>query len=413
VGEAPPIVLKGAVHIKCGRLFDGTGSPPVAGASLVVVAGRVQAGPPPPDATVADLSGYFVMPGLIDAHSHLSIDPGRGDQLGQLRQPPGKQALRVAPHLARDLATGVTTMRVMAEEDWLDVHVREAIKEGTIAGPDVMIATRGLTSTNGHGRAREGFDGPDRLRQASRENLAAGADFLKVFATGGFASGGRLQSSTYTTDELKVVIEEAERRGTYVAAHAIGGPGLSAAAEAGIRTIEHATLASDADIDAMVKAQSWVVGTYSILFHPAGLEKTDAADPATAERLKAYREQASVRIASVLGSGLRFALGTDSMHGYLPDEVEIAVRLGLPHVRALMAVTSAAADAIRIGDDKGTLIPGKIADLVAIDGDPLKDVAALRNVAMVMKAGVPVWSRNVAAQTAGQAFDPGGIVWTR
>lgn len=371
--------------LRCERLWDGTGSPARAGAELVIENGRIADGPAPPDAEVVDLG--FTMPGLVDAHTHLSVMPGRGDQLGQLRQPPGQQALRVPDNLRRDLEAGTTTMRIMAEEDWLDVYTREAIEAGHIDGPRLLIATRGITAGNGHGRAKSAFDGVDEVRRGARENLAQGADFLKLFATGGVSSGSGLNGSVYSLAEMRAAVEEAARAGTYVAAHAHGGPGLQTAVEAGIRTIEHAATATDADIEAMLDAGCWVVGTYSILFHPDGIERGDAGDPKVLEALRIARETVSERMASVLSSGLPFALGTDSMHGLMPFEVQTAIRFGVAPADALLAATARGAAMLGIDADTGTLVPGKAADVIALDGDPLEDPAALERVTFVMSRG--------------------------
>src|SRR5438093_1330329 len=188
--------------IRCGKLFDGTGAEPASNVTLVVEDGVLREESNPGGAELIDLSDCFVMPGLIDAHTHLSIIPAKGNQLGQLREPPGKKALRVARNLEKDLDAGTTTLRIMGEEDWLDVQTRQAIAEGDLEGPGLSVATRGLAPTNGHGRGRLGFDGVDEVRRAARENLAQGADFLKVFATGGVASGSGLDSSAYSVEEM-------------------------------------------------------------------------------------------------------------------------------------------------------------------------------------------------------------------
>jgi imidazolonepropionase-like amidohydrolase len=373
--------------IRCGTLFDGTGAEPVAGGEIVVEDGRIAAGPAPAGAEVLDLGSAFVMPGLIDAHTHLSVVPGRGDQLGQLRQPAGQQALRVPGNLRRDLAAGTTTMRIMAEEDWLDVHTRAAIEAGEIEGPRLLISTRGLTAGNGHGRAKSFFDGVDEVRRGARENLAHGADFLKVFATGGVSSGSGLDGSVYSPEELRAAVEEAERAGTYVAAHAHGGPGLRDAVAAGVRTIEHAATATEADVEAMLDAGCWVVGTFSILFHPDGIERGDAGDPRVLDALERARATVSERMAALLASGVPFALGTDSMHGRMPFEVQTAIRFGVSPADALLAATARGAEALRVEDRTGTLEPGKDADLIALDGNPLEDPAALERVRFVMTQG--------------------------
>jgi len=376
--------------IRCGQLFTARDEEVLPSADVVVqdgrvseVSGQIQA----PDVNVIDLSRYFVMPGLIDAHTHLSVNPTRGDQLGQLRQPSGRQGLRIPGHLARDLDAGTTTLRIMGEEDWLDVYTREALLDGTLEGPGIVIATRGLAAGNGHGRAKTAFDGVDELRRAARENLAHGADFLKVFATGGVASGTGLESAMYSFEEIRVVVEEAERKGTYVAAHAHGGPGLQLAAKAGVRTIEHAALASEQDVEVMLQHNCWVIGTFTILFHPEGIETGDASAPAILEKLLAAREEVAESMSRIFSSGLRIALGTDSMHGHMAYEVQTAIRLGMSPARALLAATLGGAQALRIEDRTGTISVGKDADIIACDGDPLSDPSALDRIAFVMKGG--------------------------
>jgi imidazolonepropionase-like amidohydrolase len=372
------------VVIRAGTVFDGTGAGARTRGEVVVDDGRIAAGPAPEGAELIDL---FVMPGLIDAHTHLSVVPGRGDQLGQLRQPPGQQALRVPGNLRRDLEAGTTTARIMAEEDWLDVHTRAAIEAGELDGPSLVISTRGITASNGHGRAKSAFDGVDEVRRGARENLAAGADFLKLFATGGVSSGSGLNGSVFSVDEMRAAVEEAERAGTYVAAHAHGGPGLQNAVAAGIRTIEHAATASEDDVQAMLDAGCWVVGTFTILFHPDGIERGDASDPRVLEALRIAREQVSERMEPLLHSGIPFALGTDSMHGHMAFEVQTAIRFGVSPEDALLAATAQGARVLRIEDRTGTLEPGKDADLIALDGNPLEDPTALERVVFVMKGG--------------------------
>jgi imidazolonepropionase-like amidohydrolase len=373
--------------VRCGTLFDGTGAPTRDGVDLVVEDGRLADGPAPSGADVVDLSRCFVLPGFVDAHNHLSVIPGRGDQLGQFRQPPGQQALRVAGNLWRDLDGGTTTMRVMGEEDWLDVHTRNAIADGTLDGPNLLISGRPIAAADGHGRMKSSFDGVDEVRRGARENFARGADFLKVFATGGVASGTTLRTAGYTDGELRTAVEEAERVGTYVAAHAHGGPGLDASIRCGVRTIEHGSLATDEDVEAMIDRGCWLVGTFSILFHPDGIEGGDGGNPAVMAALEQAREQVAARMPAILSSGVRLALGTDSMHGCMAFEVQTAIRFGVSPSDALVAATAGSARACRVEERTGTLAPGKAADLIAVDGNPLTDPSALDRIVYVMKGG--------------------------
>jgi len=381
--------------IRCGTLFDGTGGEPVPEGVVVIDGGRIVAAGPadrtrvPPDARVIDLGRRFVMPGLVDAHSHISIVPGRGDQIGQLRRPPLPQALQATANLRRDLAAGTTTMRVMAEEHFLDVDVREAIEAGVIEGPRLLCATRGITASNGHGRALSSFDGVDAVRRGVRENFARGADHVKLFATGGVSSAGTtLNASGYSREEIRAAVEEAERVGKYAAAHAHGGPGLRLAVEEGVSTIEHGALATDDDVALLIDRKAWLVCTFSILFHPDGIEKGDASRPAIMEKVRWARGVVEANFPRILKSGVRFAVGTDSMHGQMAYELEALVRFGVSLKDALVAATRRGAEACRAEREIGTIEAGKRADVIAVDGDPLADIGALRRVAFVMKDGV-------------------------
>jgi imidazolonepropionase-like amidohydrolase len=385
----------GTTIVQCGTLFDGTGAAPVKDAVVVIDEGRISTVGPasrvpvPPGAVVADLRDRFVMPGLVDAHSHISIVPGQGNQVGQLKEPPVRQALRATGNLRRDLAAGTTTMRVMAEEHFLDVDVRDAIEAGIVAGPRLLCATRGITASNGHGRAISAFDGVDEIRRGVRENFQRGADHVKIFATGGVSTvGTNLGASVYSREEIRAAVEEAHRVGKYAAAHAHGGLGLRLAVEEGVSTIEHGALATDDDVALMIDRRVWLVCTFAILFHPTGIEQGDAARPAIMEKVRSAREVVNQNFPRVLASGIRFAVGTDSMHGLMPYELETLVRFGVTPRDALLAGTRWGAEACRVEQDVGTIETGKRADLIGVDGDPLADITALRRVDFVMKAGV-------------------------
>jgi imidazolonepropionase-like amidohydrolase len=376
-----------ATVIRAGQLFDGTGPGVGAGHEVVIDSDRIVEGPAPADAEVIDLSDRFVMPGLIDSHTHLSVVPGRGNQMGQLREEPGRQALRVPDNLRLDLHAGTTTLRIMGEEDWLDVYTRDALQAGQISGPRLVIATRGIAATNGHGRGKEAFDGADAIRRGARENLQHGADFLKLFATGGVASGTGLDHAMFSVPEMQAAVQEAERAGTYVAAHALGGPGLKAAVEAGVRTIEHGAVATDEEIEMMLEANCWLVGTWSILMHPDGIERGDGGNPNIMRGLQRARAQVAERMPKILSSGLRFAMGTDSMHGHMAFEVQSAIGFGVEPGDALLGATARGAEMIGLQGETGRLVPGLVADVIALDGNPLEDPTALDRVMFVMHDG--------------------------
>jgi imidazolonepropionase-like amidohydrolase len=381
--------------IRCGTLFDGTGAAPARDATLLVEDGRITAAGPtattrvPAGAEPLDLGDRFVMPGFVDAHSHISIVPGAGDQIGQLRQAPVPQALRATANLRRDLAAGTTTMRVMAEESFLDVQVRDAIDAGVIPGPRLLCATRGITASNGHGRAHTAFDGVDEIRRGVRENFQHGADHVKLFATGGVSSSNTtLQSSVYSREEIRSAVEEAHRVGKYAAAHAHGGLGLRLSVEEGVSTIEHGVLATDDDIALMKERGVRLVCTFSIFMHPTGIEQGDGRTPAIMEKVQWARRVVAENFPRHLASGIRIAVGTDSMHGLMAFEMATLVRLGVSTHDALIAGSRGGAEACRVDGDLGTLTPGKRADLIAIEGNPLADIEALRRVRLVMKDGL-------------------------
>jgi imidazolonepropionase-like amidohydrolase len=341
-----------------------------------------------PGSETLDWSDRFVMPGLIDCHSHASIVPGLGDQLGQLCRGPVPQALAATRNLRRDLAAGTTTMRIMGEEHFLDVELRDAIEAGVIPGPRLLVAGRGLAANNGHGRALQGYDGVDEVRRGARENLRRGANHVKIFVTGGVSSPGAMStSSAYTREELRAAVEEADRAGTYAAAHAHGGAGLRLAVEEGVGTIEHGALADDLDIALMIERRTWLICTFGIFLHAEGIEQGDGRNPVIMDKMRWARRLVDERFPRHLASGVRFACGTDSVHGRMPFELATLVRLGVSPRDALLAGTRWGAVACRIDGIVGTIERGKRADLIAVEGDPLGDIGAMERVYRVMKDG--------------------------
>lgn len=381
--------------IRAAQVWDGTGAEAIRDGTVLIDGDKIVAVGPtasvtvPDDAKIVDRGDEFVMPGLIDAHTHITIVPGLGNQVGQLLQPIERQTMRGVNNLRKMFRSGVTTARIMAEEDWLDVSFKEEIERGTVLGPRLNISTRAITQSFGHGRAKSAFDGVDEVRKGARENLYHGAEFLKLFITGGVSStrGGGIKAASYSREEIRVAVEEANRAGTYVAAHAIGGPGIRIGVEEGIRTIEHASMATDDDLDLMIQKGAWAVLTEAILFHPTGIEQGDHDHPAIMAKLKAARLEAPERLTAVVKSGVRYSVGTDSMHGLLWFEVVKLTEWGVSNSDALQAATLWAAECCRMEDKIGTLQEGKLADVISVAGNPLEEITALENVSMVVKGG--------------------------
>ncbi len=385
------------VVVAADRVIDGTGRAPIEGGAVWIRDGRIAAVGrradlgSPEDANVIERPGESLLPGLIDAHTHLSIIPGLGNQIGQLRERAGKAMLRAVPNVRTDLLSGVTTMRVMGEEHFLDVDLKAAIAAGHVPGPRLVISTRMIAAQHGHGTALTASDGPEEIRRHIRENLAAGADFIKFFATGG-TSSARAAADTcfYSREEIRLIIDEAHRDGRPAAVHAHGGPAVKLCVEAGVDTIEHGKLCTAEDFALMRRHNTWLVTNNAISFHPDGIEKGDAHTPEIMAKLNRGRANVPKMFRLLLDSGVRWALGTDSMHGLLWYEAQKAVEFGASREQALAGITRNAADAIGRLDEIGTLETGKRADLVSVRGNPLADIAALGAVGLILQDGVRV-----------------------
>ena len=396
------------VFVRAEGVIDGTGSGLSPGAGLLLEDGRIaavdSAGKLERSAdAVEQLDGHVIVPGFVDAHSHITVRPGEGDQHGQLLRNPVWQALRGVGNLAQDLASGVTTLRVMGEKHGIDVEFKDAIERGEIAGPRLLVASKALSPSHGHGAAFGAVDGVDALRVAVRDNVRAGADHIKIFATGGVSSAGTsLAASNYTRSEVRTVVEEAHRLGRRVAAHAHGGDGVDLCAEEGVDSIEHGAMLSPGNVGAMVEHNTWLVLTNSILFRREGIEGGDASEASILAKLAEARASAERSFAAARAAGIRYALGTDSMHGFFGYEMEWLVDRGVPAEEALLAGTLKGAEVVGIQDEAGSLEPGKRADFVALEGNPLEDIRSVRRTAAVFIDGLRRWSRETASGTAGK-----------
>lgn len=334
-----------------------------------------------------DGDGY-ALPGLVDAHSHASIRPWEGDQLGQLRADPAVGAVRAAANLRRDLEAGTTTMRLMGEERFLDVRLAELEREAELTAPRLLPSGVHLTPTGGHGKALTATDGETEIRRRIRTNLEAGAHHVKFFSTGGVSSAtGGLDRALYSREEVRAIVEESHRQGVHVATHAHGGPGALVAIEEGVDTIEHGAALGEAELDALDGSDRHVVGTFSILHHPRGIETGDADSPEVMAKVEEAREREREVWTDLLARDVAVAVGTDSMHGHLADEVAHLVERGASPARALRAVTTEAARACRVEDRAGSLAPGKHADVVVVEANPLEEPGTLADPSTVIKGG--------------------------
>lgn len=362
------------------------------GMGLLVQRGRIAAvgtedDVRPTGSPVVDLGDVCLVPGFVDAHTHITIRPGEGGQHEQLLQPPAWQTIRGVDNLRRMLQSGVTTARIMTEEHDIDVHFKVAVAAGEVPGPRLRVAGRGLSPPGGHGSAAGGVAGPDALREAVKTNAAKGADHIKIFTTGGVSSADTsLEESNYDADEIAAIVDAAKQHGLMVSAHAHGGPGVDIPVAGGVRSIEHGALLTPDNIRAMEQHHTWLVLTNTILFHPTGIEQGDAAEPAIMDKVKQARTSVVTVAERLRSTSIPIALGTDSMHGLFGYEMEWLVKHGWPADQALRAGTVGGAELMGL-TDVGVLEPGRRADFVALNGNPLDDITAVYRVQAVYVDG--------------------------
>ena len=375
------------------RILDGTAVHQ--DAALVISGGRIAALLPKdeaarkhPDAAREHFPGASIVPGLIDLHGYLSIDPDRPDPMRQMFGANHfERAWVSARHLRRDLYAGITTVRVMGEGHGLDFAAREAVRAGLMPGPDLFTSGVPIAPTHSHQSDRVGFDGVEAVRQAVRANLRAGADCIKLVLTGGVnAPGDSARALIYGEAEIAVAVEEAARAGTYVAAAAHGGPAIAMAMRLGVRMIEHGALLDEDDLSAIQKHGGCLVATPARFFHPEGIEKSASKSPAVLARLMKARAAQDAMMPRALRAGVRIALGSDNMHGMLSYDIGCLVRWGASPLEALRDATARAAEAAQLAD-RGALAPGRRADLVVVRGDASRDAACLADVQRVMQEG--------------------------
>jgi imidazolonepropionase-like amidohydrolase len=400
-GQAPHHVV---VH--AGHLLDVKSGKTLSDQTLVVEDGKIVSSGAsadakiPTDAVRIELANATVLPGFIDAHTHITMDPKFGYETLALST--SRQALTGAKNARLTLLAGFTTVRNVGAKDFSDVALRDAINAGDVPGPRMLVSGPPLSITGGHcdnnmlpfeyHATSDGVaDGIAAVQRKVRENIKYGADLIKVCATGGVLSlGDNPQHSQYTLEEMKAIVADAHRLGRKVAAHAHGAEGIRWAAEAGVDSVEHGSYIDDAGIAAMKEHGAYLVPTVYLgdwMIDNAGLTHLPAPLLAKAkEVIPAARKN----IAHAFAAGVKVALGTDAAvypHGLNGHEFETMVKLGLTPLQSIQAGTLNAADLLGWAGKVGTLEPGAWADIVAVDGDPLKDITTLQRVKFVMKGG--------------------------
>jgi len=385
------LVLSGA------RIIDGTGAEPVRGRSVVVEKGVITAvveDARAPRGNGVDLAGHTLLPGLINCHVHLCLG-AEADPVRPVREEPVALTAIKALLRARETArAGVTTVRDLGGREYVEIAARRAIQEGLIDGPRILVAGRPVCMTGGHGHwlGREA-DGPDDARKAVREQLKAGADVIKIIATGGVMTPGvEPGSPQLTLEEMRAAIEEARKAGRRTAAHAMASGGISDAIAAGITSIEHGVFLTEEIVAHMRRDGTFLVPTLNapVAIAAGGLgagipqfmvRKSERVVPAHVASFQ-LAHRAGVRIAAGADSGTPL-----NFHGSLLPELTLMVKYGMTPLEAIRAATVTAADCLGLGEVTGRVAPGYAADLIAVAGDPAERIEALADLKLVLVNG--------------------------
>ena len=408
---SPAAVAAQTLAVQCGQLFDGASGRNLPERTVLVSDGKVQevreGHAAVEGATTINLRGHTCSPGWIDLHVHLSGESSPERYSEGFRLNPEFTVLRSVEYARRTLHAGFTTVRDLGGETTL--ALRDGVDQGWVQGPRIFAAGKSIATTGGHADPTNGFshlladalgepgpaegvvNSPDEARQAVRQRYKDGSDVIKITATGGVLSYARSgDAPQFTVDEVKAVVDAARDYGYTVAAHAHGKEGMRRAIVGGVDTIEHGTYMDDELFALMKKHGTWYVPTVTAGRFVAEKARIDGYYPDVV-RPKAARigPQIQGTLAKAWKAGVKIAFGTDSgvsLHGENADEFIYMVEAGMPPAEALRAATVHAASVLG-RNDLGTLAPGSIADIVAMPGDPLQDIAVVKKVDFVMKDG--------------------------
>jgi imidazolonepropionase-like amidohydrolase len=377
--------------IKAKRIVDGTGQAPIEDGIVLVEGdtiediGTERSVRVPTDAEVVALPGdETLLPGLVDSHNHPSLCWYLKDFLLLMEDPHEILFLRALRNLRINLRSGVTSIRCLAEKGFVDILYRQAVEEGLVLGPRIKTCTRGFRMQRGHGFLGTPVNSVEELRQGLKENVDAGADFLKFFATGTVLVDGRMQSFM-TQEEIQATVNAGHHLGKRVTVHAVGGQGLHDCLSAGVDCVEHGYFIDDEAIVKLKADDCWLVITSGIFFDDEALSNLHSRE--LQEAFLSQRPIVRESLSKAVEAGLNVAVGTDGLVGKLAQEVRFLTEIGMTPLEAIRAATLQGARLMDADGEIGSLQVGKRADIISVVGDPLEDISALSDVRLVMKNG--------------------------
>lgn len=424
VGAAAAAAAPSLTALHCGHAVDSIGGKLLGPTTIVTEGGKIRDVVPgtvsPDGAKAVDLSSSTCLAGLIDAHVHMTHELSASATSERLRLNAADYALRSTVYARRTLLAGFTSVRHMGDGTLQDsVALRNAINAGTVPGPRIFTAGHAIGSTGGHADDTNGMrldlagdpgvaegivNSPEDAAKAVRLHYKRGDDLIKIMPSGGVLDEGSSgDNSQMTEDEIRAVVTTAKDYGFPVAAHAHGAEGIRRAVVAGVDSIEHGTFVNDEDLKLMKEHGTWLVSTISAGAFVAEKAKVPGFfPPQIAAKASAIGLQVQVAAGRAYRAGIKIAFGTDAgvyPHGDNAHEFELMVGAGMPPMFTLQAATIRAAELMRQDKQLGSLTAGKTADVVAVPGNPVEDISAMRRVSFVMKDGV-VYKRDGRAVLA-------------